>query len=188
MFRNAYVVTLVLIYSYLTDLANCCAPRRNESEYFSARAFQNDSSPLWVLGDTSWFFSLTKTDHKASNKNLPWISILFSILNGQKVPHLINFKLQKTSSNKQDFFVISIDVFGWREKITAHFPLSAPKKLGAPQCGNFWFFLLIRFYVKSKLANLEPQKLPFWHIKRIWMFIIIDFCYLQKLKLTKNEN
>ena len=35
------------------------------------------------------------------------------------------------------------------------------------QCGNYRIFLSLRFYVKSKLANVEFQKLQFLHIARI---------------------
>ena len=35
------------------------------------------------------------------------------------------------------------------------------------QCGNFMIFLLLRFYVKSILGNVEGQNLPFLQIERL---------------------
>ena len=42
--------------------------------------------------------------------------------------------------------------------------LTAIRRMTAAQCGNYIIFLSLRFYVKSKLANLESQNRPFKHI------------------------
>ena len=57
-----------------------------------------------------------------------------------------------------------------------------------PQCGNFRIFLPIRFYVKSRLENAEPQELPISLIERLWILIFFNFCTLRRLKLAKNQN
>jgi len=38
------------------------------------------------------------------------------------------------------------------------------------QYGNFRIFMLLRFYVKSILVIMKPQKLPFWPFEQIWIF------------------
>ena len=37
-------------------------------------------------------------------------------------------------------------------------------KVSTAQCGNFRIFLSLRFYVKSKVANLESQNVLFYHM------------------------
>ena len=44
-----------------------------------------------------------------------------------------------------------------------------------PQCGFFRIFLLLRFYVKSNLVEVEPQNLPFSHILRLMILIFKKF-------------
>ena len=43
------------------------------------------------------------------------------------------------------------------------------------QCGNYKIFPSLRFYVKSKLANLKYQNLSFLHIERQWILTFFIF-------------
>ena len=61
--------------------------------------------------------------------------------------------------NQKDNTLVCVPQCGKSKKLLSH------KKFVVivthTQCGNFRIFLPLRFYVKSKLANVEPQKLPF---------------------------
>ena len=52
-------------------------------------------------------------------------------------------------------------------------------------CGNYRIFLRLRFYVKSKLVNLESQNLPLWLIERLWILNYMNFCTFWRLKFSK---
>ena len=52
------------------------------------------------------------------------------------------------------------------------------------QCGNCGIFLPLRFYVKSKLVDLESQNLPFLHI----YVDALNFDFREFLHFLKNEN
>ena len=55
------------------------------------------------------------------------------------------------------------------------------------QCGIFWFFLLLRFYVKSILAILDFQKLSFsvdFWCSEFWFSM--NFCAFRSLNLPNN--
>ena len=66
--------------------------------------------------------------------------------------------------------------------------------LSLAQCGNFWNFLPLRFYVKSILKILGVWKLPFSLFQRLWILLLAKFSpqklqkYYQNLKfeLTKS--
>ena len=56
------------------------------------------------------------------------------------------------------------------------------------QCGNLAIFLPLIFYVKSISVSLESQNLLFWQFYHLWNLVLISFCILSDLKLTKNQN
>ena len=66
--------------------------------------------------------------------------------------------------------------------------------LSLAQCGNFWNFLPLRFYVKSILKILGVWKMPFSLFQRLWILLLAKFSpqklqkYYQNLKfeLTKS--
>ena len=45
------------------------------------------------------------------------------------------------------------------------------------QCGNCRIFQSLKFYMKSKLATLEMQNLPFFHIDSLWLDFMIFFTF-----------
>ena len=61
----------------------------------------------------------------------------------------------------------------WMTEKTWNFPTVLP------QCGNYRMLLLLRFYVKSKWANLDSQNLPFYTFRDsevwfLWIFELLE--------------
>ena len=55
-----------------------------------------------------------------------------------------------------------------------------------PQRGNLAIFQPLRFYMKSISASLEYRNLLFWQLQHLWNLILVNFCTLYKLNLTKD--
>ena len=60
--------------------------------------------------------------------------------------------------------------------------------IGSTQCGSIRNFLPLRFYVKSILVILKPQKLPFWPIEQLWILNFRIFLTFPSVKFPKNWN
>ena len=52
-------------------------------------------------------------------------------------------------------------------------------------CRNLIIFLSLRFYVKSKLANVEFKNLPFNTLGGLRILIFMHFCTIRRLIFTK---
>ena len=56
-----------------------------------------------------------------------------------------------------------------------------------PQCGNFRIFLQLRFYVKSNLITLNPQKLLFSPFEQLWIFNFWEILTFSSVKFFQKS-
>ena len=78
----------------------------------------------------------------------------------------------------------------WREKnlIIVYLFTDLGILIGNTQHGSFRIFLPLRFYVKSILGILKPQKLPFWPFEQLWILHFGNFWHFQGWNFSKNQN
>ena len=55
------------------------------------------------------------------------------------------------------------------------------------QCGKLRIFLPLRFYVKSTVVILKPQKLSFWLFQQVWILNFCNFLTFQSKKFSKKS-
>ena len=58
---------------------------------------------------------------------------------------------------------------------------------GSTRCGNLRIFLSHRFYVKSILVILKPQKLPFWPFVQLQIVNFWEILIFLRIKIVKTK-